>query len=61
MRRACAGARTWLPLRTVARRLGRNSNLKERVVEKRRGCKQVGKRFAEEGTRGHAECSVRTL
>jgi len=50
MRRACAGARTWMPLRTVARRLGRNSNLRERVVEKRGQRNTVTRWIAGEGT-----------
>jgi len=50
MKRACAGARTWLSLRTEARRLGRNSNLRERVVEKRRQRNTVTRRIAGEGT-----------
>ena len=50
MRRASAGARTWLPLRTVARRLGRNSNLEERVVEKLMPRNTAARRYAGEGT-----------
>src|SRR5690349_968074 len=60
VRRRGAGARTWLPLRTVARRLGRNSNLKERVVESQRRRKPVGNGFAKEAIGTHADWIVRT-
>jgi hypothetical protein len=42
VRRPSAGARTWLPLRAEARRLRRNSNLEESVVEEESRCKEFG-------------------